>query len=176
VKRKSYEVRRYTVLRLLQLWYFKSRSSGLWYCVVILCGRIPVWTSETFVFYNTTLLHKLEVLDFKLFFMVRSCQPFAQHQRYKITPCRLYATAYSTYSQLSIISGAGTAQCYSTGLRAGWSGVRVAAEAGHSFSFTRPALGPTQPPNQWVPEAFSLGVKRPGREADHSAPSRAEVK
>jgi hypothetical protein len=31
-------------------------------------------------------------------------------------------------------------------------------------------------PIQWVPGALSLGVKRPGREADHSAPSSAEVK
>jgi hypothetical protein len=38
------------------------------------------------------------------------------------------------------------------------------------------ALEPTQPPIQWVPGALSLGVKRPGREADHSPPSRAEVK
>jgi hypothetical protein len=38
------------------------------------------------------------------------------------------------------------------------------------------ALGPTQPPIQWVPGASSLGVKRPGREVDHSAPSGAEVK
>jgi hypothetical protein len=38
------------------------------------------------------------------------------------------------------------------------------------------ALGPTQPPIQWVPEALSLGVKRPGCEADHSLPSSAEVK
>jgi len=37
------------------------------------------------------------------------------------------------------------------------------------------ALGPTQPPIQWVPRALSLGVKRPGREADHSPPSSAEV-
>jgi hypothetical protein len=29
------------------------------------------------------------------------------------------------------------------------------------------ALGPTQPSIQWVPGALSLGVKRPGREADH---------
>jgi hypothetical protein len=29
---------------------------------------------------------------------------------------------------------------------------------------------------QWVPGALSLGVKRPGREADHSPPSSAEVK
>jgi hypothetical protein len=28
----------------------------------------------------------------------------------------------------------------------------------------------------WVPEAFNLGVKRPGREADHSPQPSAEVK
>jgi hypothetical protein len=38
------------------------------------------------------------------------------------------------------------------------------------------ALGPTQPPIQWIPGALSLGVKRPGREADHSPPSSAEGK
>jgi hypothetical protein len=38
------------------------------------------------------------------------------------------------------------------------------------------ALGPTQPHFQWVPGALSLGVKRLGREADHSPPSSAEVK
>jgi hypothetical protein len=41
---------------------------------------------------------------------------------------------------------------------------------------SRPALWPTQPPIQWVPGALSLGVKRQGREADHSPPSSAEVK
>jgi hypothetical protein len=38
------------------------------------------------------------------------------------------------------------------------------------------ALGPSQPPIQWVLGALSLGVKWPGREADHSSPSSAEVK
>jgi hypothetical protein len=33
---------------------------------------------------------------------------------------------------------------------------------------SRPALGPTQPPIQYVTSALSLGVKRPGSEADHS--------
>jgi hypothetical protein len=41
---------------------------------------------------------------------------------------------------------------------------------------SRTALGPTQPPIQWVPGALSLGVKRPVCEADHSPPSSAEVK
>jgi len=38
------------------------------------------------------------------------------------------------------------------------------------------AQGPTQPPIQWVPEALSLGEKRPGREADHLPPSSVKVK
>jgi hypothetical protein len=41
---------------------------------------------------------------------------------------------------------------------------------------SRTALGPTQPPIHRVPESLSVGVKRPGREADHLPPSSAEVK
>jgi hypothetical protein len=41
---------------------------------------------------------------------------------------------------------------------------------------SRLALGSTQPPIQWVPGALSPGVKRQGREADHSPPTIAEVK
>jgi hypothetical protein len=47
------------------------------------------------------------------------------------------------------------------------------------FLFTtvsRTALGPTQPSIQWVTGALSLGIKRPGREADHSPPSSAKDK
>jgi hypothetical protein len=59
-------------------------------------------------------------------------------------------------------------------------GVRVRVPVGSiNFLFSmlsRPALGSTQRPIQWVPEAFSLWVKRPGCEADHSPPSSAEVK
>jgi hypothetical protein len=40
---------------------------------------------------------------------------------------------------------------------------------------SRTTLGPTQTPIQWVSGALSLGVKRPGREADQSPPSSAEV-
>jgi hypothetical protein len=43
-------------------------------------------------------------------------------------------------------------------------------------SVSRPALGPSQPPVQWVSGVLSPGVKaRPGRDADHSPPSGAEV-
>jgi hypothetical protein len=41
---------------------------------------------------------------------------------------------------------------------------------------SRPVLGPTQPPIQWISGALSLGVKRPGHESDHSLPSSGEVK
>jgi hypothetical protein len=46
---------------------------------------------------------------------------------------------------------------------------------GRDFSHTsRPTLGPTQPPVQWVP-GLSPEVKRPGRGADHPPSYSAEV-
>jgi hypothetical protein len=56
----------------------------------------------------------------------------------------------------------------------GWTTERSSPGRVKNFHFSmssRPALGSTQPPVQWVP-----GVKRPGREADHSPPTSAEVK
>jgi hypothetical protein len=44
------------------------------------------------------------------------------------------------------------------------------------FIAFRSALGLAQSPIQWVLRALSLGVKRPGRKADHLPPSSAEVK
>jgi hypothetical protein len=56
------------------------------------------------------------------------------------------------------------------GLDGGRVGVRVSVESRIVFTALRPALGPTQPPIQWV-----LGAKRPVREADPSPPTGAEV-
>jgi hypothetical protein len=50
---------------------------------------------------------------------------------------------------------------------------------GENFLFStssRPPLGSTQRPIQWVLWALSPGVKWPGHEADHSPPASAEVK
>jgi hypothetical protein len=41
---------------------------------------------------------------------------------------------------------------------------------------SRTALGPIQPPIQWLPEALSLGVKRQVSEDNHSQTSSADVK
>jgi hypothetical protein len=41
---------------------------------------------------------------------------------------------------------------------------------------SRPALGPTQSPIQWIPGVLTPVVTRPGRKADHSHPSSAENK
>jgi hypothetical protein len=49
----------------------------------------------------------------------------------------------------------GIAHWYSAGLRAVRLGVLFTTRS-------RPALGPTQPPIQWVLGALSLGIKRPG--------------
>jgi hypothetical protein len=70
---------------------------------------------------------------------------------------------------------------YSDWLRAGRSDDRGSIPGGGLGIFlfdtmSRPALGLTQSPIQWVPGALSLEVKRPGREADHSPPYSAEVK
>jgi hypothetical protein len=67
---------------------------------------------------------------------------------------------------------------YSDWLRAGRSGFDSRRRMGIFLfdTISRPALRSTQPPIQWVPGPPSLGLKRPGREADHSPPSSAEVK
>jgi hypothetical protein len=73
---------------------------------------------------------------------------------------------------------AGIAQWYSGELRAGWWGFESRQGLGIFLFSTasRMVLGPIQPPIQKVPGNFSLGTKRPGREAGHSPPSNAEVK
>jgi hypothetical protein len=52
-------------------------------------------------------------------------------------------------------------------------GVRFPARAGNFLfdTMSRSPLGPTQPPIQYLSGALSVGVKRPGREADHSLSS-----
>jgi hypothetical protein len=55
-------------------------------------------------------------------------------------------------------------------------GVRVPVGSRIFSTSSRPALGPTQPPIQWILWALFPGVKRPGREAHYSSPTSAEFK
>jgi hypothetical protein len=55
-------------------------------------------------------------------------------------------------------------------------GVRVPLGSRIFSTSFRPAVGSTQPLIQWVSGAIYLGVKRSGREADHSPPTSAKVK
>jgi hypothetical protein len=58
----------------------------------------------------------------------------------------------------------------------GLDGPGIESRWGRDFPHpSRPVLGPTQPPIQWVP-GLSRGVKRLGRGVDHRPPSSAEVK
>jgi hypothetical protein len=66
-----------------------------------------------------------------------------------------------------------------TRLRAGWLRNRGSIPGRKKTIFSsasRPALGSTQPPLQWVPGAVSPGIKRRGLKADHSPLPSAEDK
>jgi hypothetical protein len=69
--------------------------------------------------------------------------------------------------------------CDSDWIRAGWQMGRSSSPGRvKNFYFStssRPSLGSTQPPIRWVPGDLSPGVKRSGREADHSPPASAEI-
>ena len=54
-------------------------------------------------------------------------------------------------------------------------GPEIESRSGRDFPHpSRPALGPTQPPIQWVPGP-SRGVKRPGSGIDHPPPSKCRA-
>ena len=66
-------------------------------------------------------------------------------------------------------SSVGIATCY------GLDGPEIESQWERDFPhLSRPSLGPTQPPVQWVP-GLPRGKKRPGRDADPSPPSSAVV-
>jgi hypothetical protein len=84
------------------------------------------------------------------------------------------------YHAYSITEEPGQHGRYSNWLQAGRPRAQSSSPRGvKNFLFStssRPALGSTQPPIQWVLGALSTGVNRPGREADHSPPASTEVK
>jgi hypothetical protein len=66
-------------------------------------------------------------------------------------------------------------------IQTGWTTEESSSNSGRAKNFlfsmsSRPALGSTLPPIQWVPGALSLGVRQPECEADHSPLASAKVK
>jgi hypothetical protein len=83
--------------------------------------------------------------------------------------CRLQWNSQSTNGQCGPGSVAGIPTDY------GLDGPRIESRWGRDFPhLSRPALGPTQPPVQWV-SGLSRGKGRPGRDADPSPPSSTKV-
>jgi hypothetical protein len=121
-----------------------------------------------------------------LYQMHRLCSIIVNYEQGRMWKETLYlkvpAHPWSWYSYcmkniVLFVIGAGIAQWYSAGLRAGWLGVWNPVGFGN-FLFTTASIAvlvPTQPPIQWISGALSLEVKRPGREADHSPPSSADI-
>jgi hypothetical protein len=108
------------------------------------------------------------ILDLKQFRSTPFCMVHAKHLALTVCP---YLCWHHQPEWLSR---------YSDWLRDGQpSGQSSSPGRGNIFLIStesRPALGPIQPHVQWVTESISPGVKRPGREADQSPPSSAEIK
>jgi hypothetical protein len=90
----------------------------------------------------------------------------------KVVQCENTISAWNKWDQVAGVVSIATGY----GLDDRGVGVRVPIRSRIFSTSSRPALGPIQPPIQGVSEALSVGVKRPGREADHSFPTSAEVK
>jgi hypothetical protein len=76
-------------------------------------------------------------------------------------------------NKLSDYSGPGSVVGIATGY--GLDGPGIESWWGREFPYlSRPALGPTQPPVQWV-AVLCRSKERPGRDADPSPPSSAVV-
>jgi hypothetical protein len=82
------------------------------------------------------------------------------------------------WTQRQYVPSVGTAMVHGLDGR----GIRVLFSEGERYFFifftaSSPAIGPTQPPKQWVPRTLSLELKRQGRVADRWPPPPAtEVK
>jgi len=129
---------------------FKSRSSGLWHCVVYCYSWRWRWQGPPKHRYPTTTLHsvttqKTSWLEFS---------PLWKPQI--LCPCWNFIEPW-----------AWIAQCYSAGLWAGWSAVWALVGAVNFSPHHRVQTGCGTHPASWVPGVLSLWVKRPEREADN---------
>jgi hypothetical protein len=101
---------------------------------------------------------------------------FPPHDRQSFTPIQ----NRQNYSDACFnVGSCDSVVCVESGLWAGRARYHVSTPCvGNRCMFSkasRRALVPTQPPTQEIPRLLSLGVKGPGREADHSLSSSDEA-
>jgi hypothetical protein len=97
-----------------------------------------------------------------------------RHAHFSIPSTQVYIMCIFPYHLLKVCR-AGIAQSvyqWATGWIAGVGFPAGATSFLYSIA-SRPAMGPTQPSIQWLPEDICPGVKRLGRETDYSPPSSA---
>jgi hypothetical protein len=85
----------------------------------------------------------------------------------------IFHCAYTVEGSRGSVVGIATG--YGAGRQMGRSSSHGRVKNFHFSTSSRPVLGSTQSPIQWVPGDLSPGVKRSWREADHSPPAGAEV-
>ena len=83
---------------------------------------------------------------------------------------------YCSLNSWPLLPACGPGSSVGIATRYGLDGPGIESRWGRDFPYLfRPALGPTQPPVQWI-QGLSRCKERPGRDADPSPPSSAVVK
>jgi hypothetical protein len=127
---------------------FKKIWYSLWSCSVLFCYFIG----------HCSYLDVFHMQDIYIYYLLSSIR-------------------MNFFSLFTLFTELGWRSRYSDWLRAGRPRGRNSSPGRVNFcTSSRQALGPTQPPIQWVPGTIYQGVERPGREADQSLPASAEVK
>jgi hypothetical protein len=98
-----------------------------------------------------------------------------QQQHYKAQKHKSFLLIVICYIYIKHVKDSVPDSSVSTATGYGLEGPGIESRWGLDFPhLSRLALGPTQPPVQWVP-GLPWGRKRPGRDADPSSPSSTEV-
>jgi hypothetical protein len=130
----------------------------LWYIMTFRCMSLDLNLSRLLPWHSSCFLHLP---------CMRLLPRCTNIWKFSILLCYIYIYIY-IYIRVGIATGY-RLDSRKVGV---WRGGKIFL---HSMS-SRLALGPTQPPIEWVLRTLSPGVKRLGREADHSPPTSAEVK
>jgi hypothetical protein len=131
-------------------------------------------TSIKLAGHNKILMKWAQLNSFLLFLILLRVSAMLAIDRQPCSDAQWSSTYYAAFPVLTTgFSGLDRSVGIATGY--GLDGPGIESRWGRDLPhLSRPTLGPTQPPVQWV-LGLSRGRKRPGRDADPSPPSSAEV-